>query len=74
MARIHVYQLDEYTLHSQNKAYEFIYLYQFEDDEDQIVINRTMIEGLIERRQIYDPKKSYLVLHPTHSFTMNFKG
>lgn len=76
MARILVYSLVGYVTgpnHS-TRHFEINELYQFEDDEDQIALNRPAIEGYIERKQGYDPNKSYLVLHRDCTFTMNFKG
>jgi len=74
--RIIVYHLRAYSAGANHSTRHFDIkeLYQFEDDEDAIVTNRQLIEGHVERRRDYDPEKSYLILHPTHTFTMNFKG
>lgn len=56
------------------QPFEFIEIDWFRDDEHILENNRTMIEGFIERKKYFDRSKSYLVLHPTHTFTINYKA
>jgi hypothetical protein len=75
MAQVHIYRIEPYYLGAgHSKVMELTFFFRFEDDENQIVSNRSIIEGCIERHQGFDQKGSYLVLHPTHTFTINYQG
>lgn len=35
---------------------------------------RTQITSFVMGKRYYDPAKAYLILHPSHSFTINYSG
>jgi len=75
MAQIHVYTIEPYFVGpNHSKVMELTFFIRFEDDDDQILTHRPAIEGYIKRHRNYKPEQAYLVLHPTHTFTMNYKG
>lgn len=72
MAKIMVYEIATFPINKIEPT--FMLFSSFEDDENQIITNKEAIIGFIERKLWFDKTKGYLVLHPTHTFTINFSG
>lgn len=69
MKRIHVYRI---TIEPHWPEPQFSYWFSVVDDEEIIQANLPMIVGMIERHAGYVANAAYLILHPTHTFTINF--